>query len=142
MVINNTSTVEIGLNNISTNFKTKYGVGVCYFDPADEVLKEFTPSISIPIYPTEKSVRKFYIVKDDPSIIYNNVILTARTESDKYEVKLSVSETEDFSTIENGNTLIEFFSNFSSGIIPFNLYINNKSTSIDDVKLTIDMEIK
>ena len=41
MVMNITEIETIGLENVSDSYKTRKGIGLCFFDPSDEMLKEF-----------------------------------------------------------------------------------------------------
>ena len=45
------------------------GIGVCYFDPETEKLKEFHSGLSLVVGPFETTVRRFYVVK--PSTLIN-----------------------------------------------------------------------
>jgi len=132
---------DVGLENISDSFKTKNGVGICYFDPEDEILKEFNSSTKIPVYPSEKSTRRFYVVKDDISLLPNTVLIRATSSSKDYIVKVNTDET-NFDEIEDGNIVIDFFSKYPNGIIPFTLYIESTTTTIDNVPLIFELEVK
>lgn len=142
MVINTIYDQDVGVEHISTSSKTRYGVGICYFDPATEILKEFNTTTKIPVYPGEKSSRRFYIVKDDVNINPSNVLLKVRNTSSSYEVKISTEADVDINTLPENNVVLEFFSKYPNGIIPFSLHIMNKSTTLEEVSIIFDMEVK
>lgn len=133
---------EVGLDNISDTYKTKNGIGLCFFDPFGETLKEFDATTKIPVYPMEKVVRRFYVVKDDYSILYNTITLKVTSNSNNYLIKASTIDNVDFTLIPSNNTLIDFFSKYPTGIIPLNLYIESLSTNLEEVSLSIDIEVK
>lgn len=133
---------KVGLQNLSDSHKTRNGIGLCFFDPYDETLKEFDSTTRIPIYPAEKSLRKFYIVKDDYTLIPNIAIVKVKANSDEYIVKSATDGVLDFDVIPKDNVVIDFFSKYHTGIIPFTLYIESLSTSLSEVSLTIDIEVK
>lgn len=142
MVMNITEIEEVGLDNISNNHRTKNGIGICFFDPYDETLKEFDHTTRIPVYPLEKSLRKFYIVKDDFTITPNIVMVKVKANSDDYIVKSATDGVLDFDEIPRDNIVIDFFSKYPNGIIPFTLSIESLSTSLEEVSITIDLEAK
>ena len=133
---------EVGLDNISDTYKTKNGIGLCFFDPFGETLKEFDSTTKIPVYPLEKVVRRFYVVKDDYNVVYNTITLKIASNSSNYLIKASTAEGADFTQIPNNNTVIDFFSKYPNGIIPLNLYIESVSTNLEEVSLFIDIEVK
>lgn len=132
---------EVDLDNVSDSFKTRNGVGICYFDVEDEILKEFNSNTKIPVYPSEKSTRRFYVVKDDISLLPNTVLIKVTSSSPDYIVKVNTDEN-NFDEIEDGNIVIDFFSKYPNGIIPFTLYIENKTTTINDVPILFELEVK
>ena len=131
----------VGLDNISSSYKTKNGIGVCFFDPLEEVLVEFNSTTKIPVHPTESCFRRFYIVKDSTDLKYNIVSLRAFSSSSDYIVKSVVDETADIDLVPDGNVLIEFFSSHPSGIIPFTLYVKSNTTSYLEADISIELEI-
>lgn len=134
---------EIGLSNLSLDYKTENGIGLCYFDPLDETLKEFNSDVKIPVYPKEKAVRKFYIVKDDMTLIPNVVVFRASSSSSDYIVKSFLGNSEfSFETIEKDNPCLDFFSNYPTGIIPVSIYIESTTVSLSSVVLEIELEVK
>lgn len=136
-----TETPDVGLEHISDSYRTKNGVGICFFDPLEEVLLEFNETTRIPVYPTETCFRRFYIVKDNFESNFNVVSLRAYSNSSDYKVKTVPDNTEDISQIPDGNTMMEFFSNYPSGIIPFYFYIESTTTSYLEADLVIEMEV-
>ena len=130
---------EVGLEALSSLHKTQRGIGICYFDPVDEVLKEFNDDIKIPIYPNEKSYRRFYIVKDNTEINYNTVSITASTNTSEYSIKTVLDQSVE--NVQNNNQLLEFFSNHPNGIIPFYFYIESNTTSYLDAEISIELEV-
>lgn len=123
----------IDKNNISKNMSES--VGLCYFDPETEELKEFSPEETINLTPFEHSVRRFYFVKTAELI--NNVRpiyvkLTAISNILDIEVKLNVGNERltskyDFYDTEINNTVICFFQEYPSGIIPIDLYFKSNT---------------
>lgn len=140
--MNITEIETIGLENVSDSYKTRQGIGLCFFDPSDEMLKEFDSTTRIPVYPAEVSLRKFYIVKDDYTITPNIVIIKIKANSDDYIVKAATDGVLDFKEIPKDNVVIDFFSKYPSGIIPFTMYIESLSTSLEEVSVTIELEAK
>lgn len=136
-----TETPGVGLEHISDSYKTKNGVGICFFDPLTEVLLEFNETTRIPVYPTEACFRRFYIVKDSFDSNYNVVSLKAYSVSSDYKIKTVPDKVEDISQIPDGNVMIEFFSNYPTGIIPFYLYIESTTTSYLEADLILELEI-
>ena len=136
-----TETPDVGLEHISNSYKTKNGVGICFFDPLEEVLLEFNENTRIPVYPTETCFRRFYIDKDDYGTNFNTVSLKAYTESSDYKVKTVPDKVDNVEQIPDGNVMIEFFSNYPSGIIPFYLYIESTTTSYLEAELIIELEV-
>lgn len=140
--MNITEIDEVGLDHVSDKYRTRYGVGICFFDPYDETLKEFDSTTRIPVYPMEKSIRKFYIVKDDYTITPNMIMVKVKANSDDYIVKSATDGVLDFEEIPKDNIVIDFFSKYPNGIIPFTLSIESLSTSLEEVSITIDLEAK
>lgn len=136
-----TETPGVGLEHISDSYKTKNGVGICFFDPLTEVLLEFNETTRIPVYPTEACFRRFYIVKDSFDSNYNVVSLKAYSVSSDYKIKTVPDKVEDISQIPDGNVMIEFFSNYPTGIIPFYLYIESTTTSYLEADLILELEV-
>lgn len=131
---------SIDANNLSSNFKTVNGIGLCYFDPEDEILKEFNPTAILPIYPGEFSKRQFYIVIDDTSLLLNTITFTASLEDSEYSVKSSLDYNDNFEDIVNNNSVIVFVSQYPSGIMPITVYIKNDKDTLEDVILDIELE--
>lgn len=132
---------DIGLESISPNYKTKRGIGICYYDPVEESLIEFNPTTKIPVYPMEEGFRRFYIVKDDTSLNFNIVTIKASTTSSDYIVKTISDNTINIEEIESNNLLIDFFSSHPNGIIPFYFYIKSNTTSYLDANIDIELEL-
>lgn len=132
---------NIGTNNLSQDYKTVNGVGLCYFDPLEEVLKEFEGDVTLPIYPGESSKRQFYIVRDGLNLIVNTVTFKATVDDTSYEVKTSLDHNADFESVANGNTVLVFFSQYPTGIIPITVYIKNIKDTIEDLDLNIELEV-
>ena len=140
--MNITEIEEVGLDHVSDQHKTKNGIGLCFFDPFDETLKEFDSTTRIPVYPTESALRRFYILKDDYSIITNIVFVKVKSNSDEYIVKASTDDSVDFDQIPKDNVVIDFFSKYPNGIIPFTIYIKSLSTNVEEVSISIELEAK
>lgn len=132
---------NIGSTNLSDDYKTSNGIGLCYFDPVDELLKEFTSDVSLPIYPGEKTKRQFYIVKDNSALVLNVVTFKATIEDSEYIVKASLDYFEDFTNVESNNSVVAFFSQYPTNIIPVTVYIVNTKDTVEDVVLDISLEI-
>lgn len=132
---------SISTTNLSDTYRTSNGIGLCYFDPRDELLKEFHPSVSLPIYPGESTKRQFYIVKDDVSLLLNVVTFRASIEDSEYKVKSSLNFYDSFETIEENNSVVAFFSQYPSSIIPITVYVENTKDTVEDVNLDIHLEI-
>lgn len=137
-----TSQVEnISTKHLKQVYKTINGVGLCYLDPSEEVLKEFSEDVFIPIYPGEESRRQFYIVKDDTTLQVNTLALKVTSEDPAYIVKTSLEYDKDLTEVPVGNTLVVFFSQYPSGIIPVTIYTKNTENVYDDILLTVEMEV-
>ena len=136
-----TETSNVSLEHISNSKKKKNGVGICFFDPLEEVLLEFNENTRIPVYPTETCFRRFYIVNDNYETNFNTVSLKAYSESSDYKVKTVPDKVDNVEQIPDGNVMIEFFSNYPSGIIPFYLYIESTTTSYLEAELIIELEV-
>ena len=132
---------EVNLTHISIAQKTLNGVGICFFDPVTETLLEFNSNTKIPIYPMEESYRRFFIVRDGINITFNTVTIQTIVENSSYVSKLLFDKVQDINTVPENNTVIEFFSNFPNGIIPFYLYIKSNSSSYLDVDLKLILEV-
>ena len=123
----------IDKSNISKNMSKS--VGLCYFDPETEELKEFSPEEVINLTPYEHSVRRFYFVKT--AEIINNVRpmyvkLTAISRNSDIDIKLNIgneriSSKYDYYDTEINNTVISFFIVFNSGVIPIDLYFKSNT---------------
>ena len=131
---------SIDASNLDSNYKTINGIGLCYFDPEDEILKEFNPTAILPIYPGETSKRQFYIVIDDTSLLLNTITFTASLEDSEYSVKSSLNYNDNFDDIINNNSVVAFFSQYATGIIPITVYIKNEKDTLEDVVLDIELE--
>ena len=134
-------TKEVGLDALSSSYKTQCGIGICFYDPVEEVLKEFNSNTKIPIYPMEEGYRRFYIVKDNITLPYNTISLRASTTSSDYTIKTVTDQNTDISQTPDNNVLIDFFSNHPNGIVPFYFYIKSNTTSYLDVEINIDLEV-
>lgn len=132
---------NVGTSNLSQTNKTVNGVGLCYFDPSNEVLKEFDGSAILPIYPGEVSKRQFYIVKDNHNLVLNTLTFKASVDDSSYEVKTALDYNTDFDTVVDGNTVIIFFSQYPTGIIPITVYIRNINDITEELDLNIEIEV-
>ena len=103
--------------------------------------KKFYQNSRIPVYPTETCFRRFYIVKDNYETNFNIVSLKAYSESSDYKVKTVPDKVDNVEQIPDSNVMIEFFSNYPSGIIPFYLYIESTTTSYLEAELIIELEV-
>lgn len=125
---------------LSDSYKTANGIGLCYFDLEDEVLKEFSSSVVLPVLPSEKVKRQFYIVKDDPSLLYNSISILCKSTSSHYIVKSSTNREDNFDQIEADNITIAYFSNYNN-IVPITIEITNTKETVVDVNLSIELEV-
>lgn len=132
---------NIGTDNLSQNYRTANGVGLCYFDPTEEVLREFEGNSVLPIYPGEVSKRQFYIVKDGHNLVLNTLTFKASVDDTSYEVKTALDYNADFDAITNGNTVIIFFSQYPTGIIPITVYLKNINDTTEELDLNIELEV-
>ena len=132
---------NIGTDNLSQNYRTANGVGLCYYDPTEEVLREFEGNSVLPIYPGEVSKRQFYIVKDGHNLVLNTLTFKASVDDTSYEVKTALDYNADFDAITNGNTVIIFFSQYPTGIIPITVYIKNINDTTEELDLNIELEV-
>lgn len=135
---------DVGLSNINTTSPTTYGIGLCYFDPVSETLKEFSPTTSIPVLPYEESIRRFYILKDGSTVTGNTISLTVSTTSADYVVKNIIAgslDDDEFDSLPPNNISIAFLSEYSSGIIPVDIYIQSLTYSLTNVTLNVELEL-
>ena len=125
------------------------GIGVCYFDPETEKLKEFHSGLSLVVGPFETTVRRFYVVK--PSALINGFtpmysIISFRSISSDITFKIRlgtdrISNVEDFYDIEPNNELNIFFNGYPSGIIPIDVCIASHTNNnvISDMDVTLEV---
>lgn len=139
-VINVEELGNISDANINTEAKTRNGIGLCYFEPDTELLKEFTSNITIPVFPMEESVRQFYIVRDDPTLKINTILFKAFSDSTDYEVKSALDNNSNYTDLFTNNEVLIFPSNYTN-IIPINIYIKNIRYTATDLILNISMDI-
>lgn len=124
-------------------------IGVCYFDPEIEQLREFHPGLSFIVNPFETSVRRFYIVKPSTqvkgvSVMYTNISFKSVSEDIVFKVRLAnerISSVEDFYDVTPENKLNIFFNTYPSGIIPIDVYIESKTNSNIITDVSIDLEV-
>ena len=57
------------------------------------------------------------------------------------EVKAALDYNADFDAITNGNTVIIFFSQYPTGIIPITVYIKNINDTTEELDLNIELEV-
>lgn len=133
---------SVTTKHLRQDYKTINGVGLCYLDPSDEILKEFSDDLSIPIYPNEETVRQFYIVKDNPSLYYNTVSFKITSGVENYTVKCSLNKEQVFETIPENNSVVAFFSANPTGIIPVYVYTKNTKDTYEDIKLEIELDLE
>ena len=131
---------KIGPKNLNNNFKTVNGIGFCYFDPVDEVLKEFNSTAVLPVYPGEISKRQFYIVIDNMTLTFNTIEFKAESSSSKYIVKSSLDYNFDEVLVDPDNVVVAFYSQYPTGIIPVTIFIKNEADTVEDVDLKIELE--
>lgn len=124
--------------DLSTNVSR--GIGLCYFDPETEQLNEFGSQEFLYITPFEENVRRYYLVKTSDSIdnkkpIYASISFTS--ENLDLSIKIAkgyqrVTDKAEFYDVSDNNELIVFFNEYSSGIIPLDVYIkSNSNRNID-----------
>ena len=138
----------IDKSNISNSMSNS--VGLCYFDPETEELKEFSPDETINLTPFEHSVRRFYFVKT-AEIINNNrpiyVKLVALSNNLDIDIKLNIGNERltskyDYYDTEINNTVIAFFTEFPSGIIPIDIYFKSNTNREIQTDFSINIFIE
>lgn len=126
------------------------GIGLCYFDPDTETLKEFSIDETIHLNPYEHSVRRFYFVKNTDLInnvrpILANLSIVSNTSD--IDVKLNIGRERitskyDYYDTETNNTVIVLFSEFPSGMIPIDLYIKSNTNKELDTDFVFNISIE
>jgi hypothetical protein len=121
------------IDNIDATHKTytNNGVGLCYFDPHSESLRELSDN-SLNIAPFEENVRRYYLTVDTDGAIPSTA--TLHFSSDvyslvvKHKVKTlsdSLSTTSEFTSILDSNYTTVFFGQHTTDIIPIDVYIQS-----------------
>lgn len=136
---------KLSLEAIPTSLRGT--LGLCYFDPVSEKLVEFNSEEKIYLTPYENSVRRYYLVINNP--IYNGTRLqyaTIHVNSEYEDITVKLLEGLDvlndkysFESVTPNNTVTVFFNNYASGIIP--LDINTKSSTASNINFNIDISI-
>lgn len=139
---------SINKSNVSKNMAGD--IGLCYFDPETETLKEFSPEELIHLNPYEHSVRRFYFVKNTDLI--NNIRpvlakISILSNSIDVEVKIGIGRERitskyDFYDTEINNTSIVFFQEYPSGMIPIDLCMKSNTNKEIDTDFTISIHIE
>lgn len=133
--------------DISTNVIN--GIGLCYFDPETEQLTEFGFREDLYITPFEESVKRYYLVKnsdfiDNKKPIYASISLLSN--NSEIEIKLNkgyerISDFAEFYDTEINNSIVIFFNEYSSGIIPLDFYFKSNSNAKVESDFTIKIKI-
>lgn len=124
-------------------------VGMCYYDPKTEDLKEFDPSVVIHTGPFERSVRRFYLVKPSGTIrgqLYTQAKIKVESQSPHVEHKVKVgldniSIPSDFIEYDLNNEIIVLFSHHTTGVIPIDLYTRCNIANSLEATLALSLEV-
>jgi hypothetical protein len=87
---------------VSSNSTVQNDVGICYFDPIDETLKELNllNGLILTIQPYKKAIKKYYLVVNPTSSALNYVRIVPTfgssnvTPTDYYSIKTIISSSE------------------------------------------------
>ena len=131
--------------DLSTNVSR--GIGLCYFDPETEQLNEFGSQEFLFVTPFEEIVRRYYLVKnsdiiDNKKPIFASISFSSSNSDVTVKVAKGYSRVTDraeFYDIEANNELLIFFNEYSSGIIPLDIY--TKSNSNRDIDSDFNIKI-
>lgn len=118
-------------------------IGLMYFDPTTQTLKEFDSSVvNIPLYPYDKTIKRFYLCGPILHDTRNLVIEVVTTASEVYNTKVLVGNNrptrEDFSLATDSfsfNTSI--LGGTYTNAIPVDVYLE----SLTSTEKTINLEI-
>ena len=118
-------------------------IGLMYFDPTSQTLKEFDSSVvNIPLYPYDKTIKRFYLCGPILHDSRNLVIEVLTTDSELYNTKVLVGNNRptktDFNLASDSfsfNTSI--LGSVYTNVIPVDVYIE----SITSTEKTINLEI-
>lgn len=121
-------------------------VGLCFFNPTSESLEEFTSDESIYLTPYEESVRRFYLVKTSQPLENNFAKLAIHSDTLGIELRAkvgegSISNIQDFKDTPNNTEFFVFYGNYSSDIIPIDIYFKSTTALLVESKFLIKLEI-
>lgn len=138
---------------VSSSTTVENDVGICYFDPIDETLKEISTIDNhiITIQPYKKAIRKYYLVVGTNSSITTISITPSFTSSliidptDYYSIKTIISATEPtLSQLDDQDDMneAEIMNPDPGAIIPIWMLIESKVAlnSILGLSFTVDYE--
>lgn len=125
-------------------------IGLCYYDPTTETLKEFDPSVSITVGPFEYSVRRFYIVKPNDTIKgsnYTQIKLKVESGASVIQNKIKIgrenllSIPSDFAEYGVNNEVIALFGHHTTGIIPVDILTHCESPMGITTSMSVTLEV-
>lgn len=122
-------------------------VGLMYFDPTDEVLRELdAESVYFSLKPYEINIRRFYLCGD---LIYypNNIKINVRTSDlDLYEAKIKLGTVDTrISSFDNATDEViidtEVLNTYYTNAIPVDLLLISKTTTEKVIELEIELSV-
>lgn len=136
---------------VSSNTTVSNDVGICYFDPIDETLKELTALDNhvLTVQPIKKSVKKYYLVLDPSVTAPTTISITPVFPDDpvegpdNYAIKVIISATEptqsQFDDEVNMNT--HTITNPADGaIIPIWVLVHSKALKNKIYNIAFELE--
>lgn len=136
---------KIDENHLDPLTPTKNGIGLCFFNPETETLVEFSADSTIPVLPYEDSIKRYYIVRDQSLSNINTISITMTSTNPNFIIKnikgIIDPESTDFDSVPVNNTNVIFLSEYTSGVIPIDVYVKSNTYSLTKVPLVIEMEI-
>lgn len=132
MVITNIMNIIDDINTSHVGV-TAHGIGLCYFDPTQELLVEFSNN-NINITPFEKSVKRYYLVVTDFTNLPYRVNIQFTSNLDNLIVKHKVKQNNtlltnkyEYENILESNYSSIMLSQHPSGIVPIDVYFESIS---------------
>lgn len=125
-------------------------IGLCYYDPKTEQLKEFDPSVFIAVSPYEYSVRRFYIAKPSGTIqgkVYRNLTVSVASSSTLVTQKIrigpqEISRASDFVEHEENGSISIPLDMYPTGIIPVDIFTQCNSPVALEAPMEITLEVE
>lgn len=124
-------------------------IGLCFYEPRTEQLREFDNTVSIVLGPFERTVRRFYVVKPSGTIqgqTLSKLKVKIEASSSSIEQKVKVGQEDlsipsDFSEYQANNEIIILLSEYSTGIIPIDVLSHSLVPTNHTTSVSITLEV-